>query len=200
MVETDTPKVFATSALGIPRSTAASTLSLRSFEYAFMSALSHGFNTQASRCRLVKLPSIPARADTVSENAAAYPTAERRETTVQRLVRDTTQARRIKALYDHRCQVCGTRLEGLAGPYAEAAHIRPLGAPHHGPDTPDNILCLCPNHHVLLDHGGVGIGEDFSLAGEVGKLTVHPQHPINEAHRRYRRDHYEVDKQMHSVN
>jgi hypothetical protein len=64
--------------------------------------------------------------------------------------------------------MCGTRLEGLAGPYAEAAHIRPLGAPHHGPDTPENILCLCPNHHVLLDHGGVGIGEDLSLVGEEG--------------------------------
>ncbi len=45
MVETDTPKVFATSALGIPRSTAANTLSLRSLGYAFLAALSHGFNT-----------------------------------------------------------------------------------------------------------------------------------------------------------
>jgi hypothetical protein len=36
----------------------------------------------------------------------------------------------------------------------EAAHIRPLGAPHNGPDTLDNTLCLCPNHHVLFDHGG----------------------------------------------
>src|SRR5215211_6544292 len=51
MVETDTPKVFATCPLGIPRSTANSTLILRSFEYAFMPALSHGFNTQASRCQ-----------------------------------------------------------------------------------------------------------------------------------------------------
>jgi putative restriction endonuclease len=87
--------------------------------------------------------------------------ASRRETTVLRIVRDTKQARRIKELYDYGCQMCGTRLEGLAGPYAEAAHIRPLGAPHNGPDSPDNILCLCPNHHVLFDHGGVGIGEDF---------------------------------------
>ena len=27
--------------------------------------------------------------------------------------------------------------------------------PHNGPDTSDNMLCLCPNHHVLFDHGGV---------------------------------------------
>ena len=36
MVGTDTEKVLATSSLGTPRSTAASTLSLRSLEYGFM--------------------------------------------------------------------------------------------------------------------------------------------------------------------
>ena len=40
----------ATSLRGIPRSTAANTLSLRSFEYAFMPAPSHELNTRASRC------------------------------------------------------------------------------------------------------------------------------------------------------
>ena len=54
-------------------------------------------------------------------------------------------------------------MESLASPYAEAAHIRPPGAPHDGLDTSDYILCLCPNHFILLDHGGVGIGEDLSL-------------------------------------
>jgi putative restriction endonuclease len=145
------------------------------------------------RYRLIKLPSVPTRRDVALEASAAHATPERRQTTVLRLVRDTAQARRIKELYDYRCQMCGTRLEGLAGPYAEAAHIRPLGAPHHGPDTPDNILCLCPNHHVLLDHGGVGIGEDLSLIGADGRLTVHSQHQINEAHLRYRREHYGAD-------
>jgi putative restriction endonuclease len=145
------------------------------------------------RYRLIKLPSIPTRADTASGDSAACSTVERRVTTVLRLVRDTAQARQIKSLYGFRCQMCGVRLEGLAGPYAEAAHIRPLGAPHHGPDTADNILCLCPNHHVLLDHGGVGISEDLSLIGAEGRLTVHPQHRINEDHLRYRREHYRAN-------
>jgi putative restriction endonuclease len=145
------------------------------------------------RYSLIKLPSIPTRADTVSEGPAAYSTTRRRERTVLRLVRDTAQSRQIKALYDYRCQMCGTRLEGLAGPYAETAHIRPLGAPHDGPDTPENILCLCPNHHVLLDYGGVGIGEDLSLIGAEGRLTLYPRHRINEAHLRYRREHYRVN-------
>jgi putative restriction endonuclease len=127
------------------------------------------------------------------EVSAAPSEAPRRETTVLRIVRDTRQARRIKELYDYRCQMCGVRLEGLAGPYAEAAHIRPLGIPHNGPDTSDNILCLCPNHHVLFDHGGVMIGEDLSLVGEQGRLTVHQRHNINEDHLRYRREHYQVN-------
>jgi putative restriction endonuclease len=98
--------------------------------------------------------------------------------------------RRIKAFYDYWCQMCGTRLEGLGGPYAEAAHIRPLGAPHHGPDTLDNKLCLCPNYHVLFDHGGVGIGEDLSLIGDEDRLTVQPRHRISQEHLRYRLEHY----------
>jgi putative restriction endonuclease len=145
------------------------------------------------RYRLIKLPSIPIRADIVSEAPATYSTTQRRETTVLRLVRDTAQARQLKALYDYRCQICGIRLEGLAGPYAEAAHVRPLGAPHNGPDTQDNILCLCPNHHVLFDHGGVIIAEDLSLLGEEGYLTMHPKHQINKNHLRYRREHYRDD-------
>jgi putative restriction endonuclease len=90
--------------------------------------------------------------------------------------------------------MCGIRLEGLAGSYAEAAHIHPLGAPHHGPDTADNILCLCPNHHVLFDHSGVVIDEDLSLIGVEGQLKLHPQHPLNEDHLRYRREHYRAEQ------
>ena len=142
------------------------------------------------RYRLIKLPSIPVRIDTAADDLGTPPVARRREMTVLRLVRDTAQARRIKELYDYRCQMCGARLEGLAGPYAGAAHIRPLGAPHHGPDAQDNILCLCPNHHVILDHGGVGVGEDLSLTGEEGRLEVDPRHRVSDEHLRYRREHY----------
>lgn len=145
------------------------------------------------RYRLVKLPDDPAQAQQVSEVSGIYSTAPRRQTTVLRIVRDTGQAQRIKSLYNYQCQMCGVRLEGLAGPYVESAHIRPLGTPHNGPDTTDNMLCLCPNHHVLFDHGGVSIGEDLSLIGTGGRLTVHPQHQISMEHLRYRREHYRVE-------
>jgi hypothetical protein len=37
------------------------------------------------------------------------------------------------------------------------------------------------------------VGEDLSLIGADGDLTVHAQHQINEEHLRYRREHYQVN-------
>lgn len=142
------------------------------------------------RFRLVRIPDRVVPGQTIAEAPSTYHAARRRHTTVARVVRDTAQSRRIKDLHSHKCQVCGVRLEGSAGPYAEAAHIRPLGTPHDGPDTPDNILCLCPNHHALFDYGGFTINADLSLAGEEGTLTTHPQHRLNKEYLRYRREHY----------
>jgi putative restriction endonuclease len=142
------------------------------------------------RFRLVKLTPTGASADRVSETREPYLPAARQETTIVRIVRDTQQARAIKVLYDYHCQVCGIRLEGSAGAYAEAAHIRPLGAPHHGPDTLDNLLCLCPNHHVLFDYGGFAIADDLRLLGIDGRLITKPEHAINIDHIRYHRVHY----------
>jgi putative restriction endonuclease len=88
--------------------------------------------------------------------------------------------------------MCGTRLDCPAGPYSEAAHIRPLGTPHNGPDTEDNILCLCPNHHVLFDNGAMSIAEDLSLIGETGSLAVSDYHHVNPNYLAYQRDHLAV--------
>jgi putative restriction endonuclease len=93
---------------------------------------------------------------------------KRRQHSTTRLVRDTAVSRDVKALHKHRCQVCGLLLDTPTGPYAEAAHIRPLGTPHDGPDTSDNVLCLCPNHHVLFDRGAFSIADDLSLLGMGG--------------------------------
>ncbi|MFC1936002.1 HNH endonuclease, partial [Chloroflexota bacterium] len=88
---------------------------------------------------------------------------------------------------NYRCQVCGTRLEGPAGPYAEAAHIRPLGRPHNGPDMASNVLCLCPNHHVLFDLRAFAIVDDLTLLRHQGHLAVHPTHQLDMGHIRYHR-------------
>nr|WP_267804963.1 HNH endonuclease [Streptomyces tirandamycinicus]MCY0979805.1 HNH endonuclease [Streptomyces tirandamycinicus] len=88
-------------------------------------------------------------------------TPSRAEETTQRIVRSTAVGDYVKRVHNYTCQVCGTRLATSTGAYAEAAHIRALGSPHDGPDITANVLCLCPNHHVLFDFGTVTIGDDL---------------------------------------
>ncbi|MBD2095448.1 HNH endonuclease [Trichocoleus sp. FACHB-591] len=126
----------------------------------------------------------------VTDDLASYSISYRQETNILRIVRDTNQARRIKELYDYCCQVCSTRFEGAVGPYAEAAHIRPLGIPHNGCDSVDNLLCLCPNHHVLFDYGAFSVADNLSLIGIEGVLTVIAEHKIHPDNLRYHREHY----------
>lgn len=72
---------------------------------------------------------------------------------VTRTIRSTAVSRAVKRLYQDHCQVCGLRLDIPGGSISEGAHIQALGKPHHGPDVPENVLCLCPNHHTLFDEG-----------------------------------------------
>ena len=82
------------------------------------------------------------------------PLPGRAATTVNRVLRDTDLARRVKLLHGYKCQICGHRIELPNGTlYAEAHHIQPLGKDHNGHDVIGNILCVCPNHHAELDFG-----------------------------------------------
>jgi putative restriction endonuclease len=132
----------------------------------------------------------PSRQKALRESPEPYEVAQRRAMIVQRIVRDTAMAQYVKELYQYHCQVCGLRLETSGGPYAEAAHIRPLGAPHNGPDSTDNILCLCPNHHVLFDYGAFTILDDLTLVGIPGRLIMAQDHPLDPEHLRYHRAHF----------
>ncbi len=104
-----------------------------------------------------------------------------------RIIRDSKLGRELKRLYKHKCQVCSIEITTNAGPYAEAAHIKPVGKPHNGPDRPENLLCLCPNHHLMLDKGVYMIGDDLSLIGIEGSLIKHPEHEISIEYIRYHR-------------
>lgn len=78
----------------------------------------------------------------------------------------------IKRLYRNTCQLCGLQLQINHNKYySEVHHIKPLGAPHYGPDKLDNMLCVCPNHHVLLDLGGIFL--------DVNSLFILPSHFVN---------------------
>lgn len=75
-------------------------------------------------------------------------------TLINRIIRDSELARRVKEMHSFECQICGHAIALPDGSwYAEAHHIKPLGNPHGGRDTIGNILCVCPNHHAELDFG-----------------------------------------------
>ena len=113
---------------------------------------------------------------------------KRKKGIVMRIVRDTLIALSAKELYDFKCQICGTAIKTKSGYYAEGAHIKPLGKPHNGDDSLMNLLCLCPNHHVMFDKGTISILDDLSLVGEEkGSLHVHVKHKIDKDNLSYHR-------------
>jgi hypothetical protein len=124
---------------------------------------------------------------------AGEETPERTGAEVQRVIRITAVAQAVKGLHDNHCQVCATRLDDRDGGYGEAAHIRGLGHPHDGPDMPSNVLCLCPNHHVLFDRLSIYIDDDFTVRhtsdhGAVATLRRDRRHVIDPKYIRYHRD------------
>ena len=111
------------------------------------------------RFRLIRdqLPQLPVR----DNSSHAQESPRRIETTVQRIVRSTTVSQTVKTLNNHTCQTCHRLVVTPGGPYAEAAHIKPLGTPHNGPDVLENVLCLCPTCHVLFDYGAFLIDDNL---------------------------------------
>lgn len=98
---------------------------------------------------------------------------QRHITKVQRIVRDTALALRLKDYHNNTCQICGLRLKiGFDKYYSEGHHIKGLGSPHHGPDIEENIIIVCPNCHVLCDN------HQIELSLEVLNFTTRIVSPI----------------------
>jgi len=119
---------------------------------------------------------------TTEEIELDYSTKEKKriESVVLRIVRDTKIAREVKQLYNYQCQICNETINTKVGRYAEGAHIKPLGKPHNGDDNTNNLICLCPNHHVMFDKGLFSISDEFNLLGDMaGKLILKEKHKLN---------------------
>jgi len=92
--------------------------------------------------------------------------------------------RRLMALHDNRCQVCGVQIR-LPGEkfYLEGHHIVPRA---EGVDHPRNVLVLCPNHHLEFDRlaltirpsGGVLVHCDPNNRYHGRRLRCHPTHKL----------------------
>lgn len=71
---------------------------------------------------------------------------------IEVVLRNRALVVQLKKLYNNTCQICGTQLSIAQGKfYSEIHHIISLGRPHNGKDMLSNMICVCPNHHVLLD-------------------------------------------------
>lgn len=121
--------------------------------------------------------------------------------TSQRIVRDTKIAVKVKEAYDYACQICGVVINlPSGGKYAEGAHIKPLGTPHNGPDRFSNILCLCPNHHVMFDFYAISIDPEtltvLGLENKDTKLRTIESHKIDKEYLSYHWDNYKKHLQV----
>ncbi|OWZ84094.1 HNH endonuclease [Natranaerobius trueperi] len=88
-----------------------------------------------------------------------------------RLVRDTSISKEVKEIYNYACQICGeTIMLDEDNYYAEAHHLKPLGSPHYGPDKVQNVICVCPNHHAMLDYGALYLDKS--------RLYIHKNHDL----------------------
>ena len=129
-----------------------------------------------------KLPSRPNITMEDIEDKDHQKTPKRKIAPISRIVRDTVKSMKMKLFYGYRCQVCNYRVEAGSNYYAEVHHLWPLG--EGGPDTSDNMLVLCPNHHVEFDYGVIGIDPSDALSvintskNIIGKLTFKEGHRL----------------------
>jgi hypothetical protein len=102
---------------------------------------------------------------------------ERRLRQVRAQLRKPKNVKELKALYDNHCCFCGRQVQVGVDPdafYSEAAHIRPLGDPHKGPDVRPNMILLCPEHHLQFDRGMLRIN--------VASMTIESRVPGDALH------------------
>jgi len=122
-----------------------------------------------------------------SEAEAKASTPERVSSVVERLRRSTRNKKSLQMWYDGACQICGVEIFCANGRKSvDYAHVQPLGTPHGGQDTVQNMLSLCPNHHRQLDRGGLTIDPvSLEIIAPFGtappsrdKLLLHAHHKL----------------------
>ena len=85
--------------------------------------------------------------------------------------RNSAESRKGIHLSGDRCVVCGWNKKNVKGEIlVEGAHVRKgdfkLTADY---DKEDNIIALCPNHHVEFDCGNIAIDPDRKVCLHINK-------------------------------
>ena len=128
--------------------------------------------------------------------AADWLTQAEQDAAVERTVRQVRVQERnrkvatnLKRWYNSKCMFCLCKLQVGNDPvvfYAEAAHIKPLGSPHDGPDTPSNMIVLCPNHHRQFDNGILTLRHD---GGSIFISSKIPSDPLQNTEIHFEKGH-----------
>lgn len=108
-------------------------------------------------------------------------TPQRKKTILDIIQRNSRIAKKLKKLYNGKCQICGFTFKKKDGEnYSEANHLIPLG--EHGSDSVCNLTILCANCHRELTYAEVKLGElrdnkRFVILNGVRKeIKYHPLH------------------------
>jgi putative restriction endonuclease len=108
----------------------------------------------------------PQQPSGLSDTADPPPTEEREilQQVVSRPFRDAAFAREVRMAYKATCGVTGLKLVNGGGRVeTEAAHIRPVGDGHKGPDSVRNGVALCRTAHWMFDRGLLSIDDNYRI-------------------------------------
>lgn len=115
---------------------------------------------------------------------------QRIKTTILRRVRDTTKSKKLKKMYQNKCQICNYSFpDYVKTGYSEVHHIWPMS--DDGDDDFDNMLVLCSNHHAEFDYKIVQFDSKnqnkiTNLKGvEIGMISFKKGHIIAEKNIRF---------------
>lgn len=117
--------------------------------------LSVGFQGKASL--------FDAQAEAVEEEIAIFERPILQQV-VERPFRDILFAKQVRNAYDGTCAMTGLKLINGGGRCEiEAAHIRPVGSGHNGPDSIRNGIALSRTFHWMFDRGVVSLTDDYQI-------------------------------------
>lgn len=117
---------------------------------------------QAARKLLDKYFPESLHQDILEHVGLDYKTVSAEKQVSKRNKRDSKFRQNVLHAYGYSCAVCGFNLRMKTLPVGlEAAHIK--WHQHGGPDTENNGLALCANHHKLLDSGVLTLSDDYRI-------------------------------------
>lgn len=86
------------------------------------------------------------------------------EQILNRPFRDAKFRSQVRFAYSATCAMTGLRIiNGGGNPEVDAAHIRPIGHGHNGPDSVRNGLALSKTVHWMFDRGLISVSDDYQI-------------------------------------